>query len=100
MKEDDETLVATLQLLLGDADTDQLFHVLTTAFGGKMVILPPRLVSIQHEFWQAEVNTKRAREMVSEPPLGRLACRQIKQELDAVLGNLKRLEDFLGNPKR
>ncbi len=101
MTHDSEALVATLQLLLGDADKGELFSILTAAFGLKITVLPPNVVSaIQYEFGQATINVKRAHNAVSEPPLGSLACLRIKQELDAALGNLRKLENFLGNPKR
>ena len=101
MTEDDETLIATLQLLLGDADNKRLFTLLTNAFGRKVVVLTPNLVNtIQHELAQTAISTKRASDTVSEPPLGRLACIQVKQELDAALNGIRKLENFLGNPTR
>lgn len=101
MTQDTEALVATLQLLLGDSDADDLYRILLAAFGLKVTIVTPNVArAMQHELSHAAINTKRARDSVSEPPLGRLACLQVKQELDAALGNLRKLENFLGNPKR
>lgn len=101
MTHDKEALVATLQLLFGDADGDELFNILTIAFGMKITLVPPNVVrAIQYDLAQAAINTKRARDSVSEPPLGRLDCIRVKQELDAALNNLRKVESFLGNPKR
>ena len=101
MTEDDETLVAALQLLLGDADNKRLFTLLTNAFGGKIAVIPPNVAkAISNELTDISVVTRRANDMVSAPPLGKLACDRLKTELETALNGIRKLENFLGNQTR
>lgn len=101
MTHDSEALVATLQLLLGDLDDDAVAKILREAFLGKLFILSPRFQrAIESEIEGLVITVKRAVDMVTEPPLGRLACIQVQQDLTTAHFHVKKIEGFLGNPKR
>ncbi len=101
MSHDTEALVATLQLLLSDLDEDAVAKILREAFLGKLFILSPRFQrAIENEIEGLVITVKRAVDMVTEPPLGRLACIQVQQDLTAAHFHVKKIEGFLGNPKR
>jgi len=101
MTHDNKTLVATLQLLLGDLDGDALAKTLREAFLGKLFILSPRFQrAIESEIEGLVTTVKRAVDMVTESPLGRLECIQVQQDLTTAHFHVSKIEGFLGNPKR
>ena len=98
---DNDPRIPALQLLLGDADAGELRLLLATAFGDKVYLLTPiKKGAIIDDLHLGAAAIDRATQMVTEPPLGRIACIQLRRELTDALSYQNRALVRIDNPKR
>lgn len=98
--DDNDPRIPALQLLLGDADDNELWMILIKAFGGRIHIETPNtMLNYAENRSLAASYVAQARAKVGSPPLGKLACDGLALDLDEVLAQLSLLKT-LTNPKR
>lgn len=101
MSHDTEALVATLQLLLGDRNREDLTDVLHNAFWPKVRILGPRSTSmLRQALGQIENAAASVENHAKSPPLGLLGCEQVRQSMEEIRGDVRRTNMILSNPER
>lgn len=101
MTHDTEALVATLHLLLGDHNREDLMAILNKAFWPKVRVFGAAgMGNIRSELGQIESAAANVENHAKSPPLGLLACEQVRQTMEEIRGNVRRTNMILSNPER